>query len=166
MEKHIYQQVRTQLSHTLIHTYILSVYALFMNVSIHVWMIFVARVHHVCIFMYMCMCVNSPFFRAQVRNSKSHTTSLCVACWCVCVCVYVCMCVCVCVCVCVCCAPDLGAAAKLQFSCNCNCKCTSVEPLSLIMVIITFMLMIWYMRTHACSTNMLTHTCMYACSSR
>jgi hypothetical protein len=80
-----------------------------------------------------------------------------------------CLLVCVCVCVCVCCAPDLSAAAKLKFPCNCNCKCTSVEPLSLIMVIITFKRMLWYMRTHACSTNMLTHsvthTCMYACSS-
>ena len=74
------------------------------------------------------------------------------------------VCVCVCMCVCVCCAPGLSAAAKLKFPCNCNCNCTSVEPLSLIMGIITFKRMIWYMRTHACSTNMLTHThaCMHA----
>ncbi len=75
METHIHQQEHTQLSHTLIHTYILSVNAVFMNVCIHVWMIFAARVHHVCVFMYMCMRVNSPFFRAQVRNSKGHASA-------------------------------------------------------------------------------------------
>ncbi len=75
MEKHTYQQVNTQLSHTLIHTYRLSVNALSMNVCTHVWMMFAARLHHVCVFMYMCMRVSSPFFRARVRNTEGHASA-------------------------------------------------------------------------------------------